>query len=1187
MRSVSEIGGPLAMAVVSLWLAACSKNDNDPPRETPNQAPISNAGADQQVFKGATVTLDGAGSTDADGNALAYRWTQSSGASVSLSSGTTSRPTFTAPAATGNLVFSLIVNDGRVDSVADTIQVSVSNRVPVANAGADATVEAGNLFTLDGLGSTDADQDTLSYTWTQLSGPTVTLTSVANGRARFSAPRQVAQLTFGLVANDGEVSSLQDVVAVNVVVAIENLAPVAYTWGNFSVPKRAPTALSGAGYDPDGVVVTYRWTQVDGPAVTLTDAGTPTATFTAPSVPAVLTFELVVSDGVRLSDPERVVVTVENYAPDLYVSSLTPDNPRTLDDLTVNVDFYDPDADPLTIVYSWRRNGTAEPSVTGAVYPASLTTRGDVIAVTVSASDGIETRAVDATTTIEDTPPTLSANAPTSVNYGDPVSFQVTASGDDDGDATGNFIVTVGPAGFDISSNGAVTWQARLPMFDDHVDIAWSIGLVDAPGATVGGTIRVNHAARQLPLMRSGGTVPQNREQLLVTDLDANGIDDILVSDGRMVGTMVRAGAGYEQNWAYPLSLVGEQNGIAAIAAGNVSGDANQEIFVAADAHIRALDGATRKLAHEYTIEGVAQCYSLRVADLDNDGSAELVCLATDNYYSSSGAAKLVVLDAATLSLENVINQTGLGTSMDVGNVDADAALEIITANGYVYDGATRMNEWAFGPQFGIMVETGDVDGNGVDEIVATFSNEVRVYSAVTRNLRWTIAASVYCCGPGEMRVAELGGDARREIIVGDSQWGNVSAYRYNTVSLMFEQVSTMNSQDHGVSALGVGNVDGDANVELIWGTGVSHSGQDILIVAEQNTPTSLVLDWSSATVGEFDGPFQGGALARTAVGTQRLMFLSATTNSAYGGPKLFALDAATGATTSSGAIGSGWSSTTGIDVADADGDGIDEIFLSSADGYTPFFTTYDFASDTREWTSPSGYTAAAGLAHADVTGDGNAEFIVMGQDGRVTIFNVSASNIVWQSSQLSGNSGVDVDVADLDGDGHREVIALSYETLYVFGRTSTAVPYTQRATVQVPSAGRLLAADADGDGQVEIYVITYQGYYGGTSELRVFNSNLQPLRSASLSVRALTLALEPSAGARKNLLISTGSSSYPYYASANEIWAISALTGAGVWRSPKVPGEFSRDSLHAIDLNSDGQYELSFGTSVGAFVTR
>ena len=73
------------------------------------------------------VTLDGTGSSDADDDPLTYLWTPPSGTSVQLSSTTAARPTFTAPdvTATEALVFSLIVNDGTVDSVASTVTVTV------------------------------------------------------------------------------------------------------------------------------------------------------------------------------------------------------------------------------------------------------------------------------------------------------------------------------------------------------------------------------------------------------------------------------------------------------------------------------------------------------------------------------------------------------------------------------------------------------------------------------------------------------------------------------------------------------------------------------------------------------------------------------------------------------------------------------------------------------------------------------------------------------------------------------------------------------------------------------------------------------------------------------------------------------------------------------------------------------
>ena len=98
----------------------------------PNSAPTANAGTDQtSVASAAPVTLDGSGSTDQDGDTLTYAWTQTSGTTMTLSSTTADKPTFTAPTlnigdAAATLVFSLTVNDGMGNSTADTVSITVN-----------------------------------------------------------------------------------------------------------------------------------------------------------------------------------------------------------------------------------------------------------------------------------------------------------------------------------------------------------------------------------------------------------------------------------------------------------------------------------------------------------------------------------------------------------------------------------------------------------------------------------------------------------------------------------------------------------------------------------------------------------------------------------------------------------------------------------------------------------------------------------------------------------------------------------------------------------------------------------------------------------------------------------------------------------------------------------------------------
>ena len=89
-----------------------------------NSRPVADAGSNQAVSGGATVTLDGSASYDPDGDAISYRWVPASG--IILQDATTSAPSFTAPSVLTDTVyqFLLIVSDGTASSI-DTVDITV------------------------------------------------------------------------------------------------------------------------------------------------------------------------------------------------------------------------------------------------------------------------------------------------------------------------------------------------------------------------------------------------------------------------------------------------------------------------------------------------------------------------------------------------------------------------------------------------------------------------------------------------------------------------------------------------------------------------------------------------------------------------------------------------------------------------------------------------------------------------------------------------------------------------------------------------------------------------------------------------------------------------------------------------------------------------------------------------------
>lgn len=203
--------------------------------------------------------------------------------------------TFTSP---GTYTVRLTVTDNDSTTGRDQMRITVTstpNQPPTATAMASPSSGTAPLaVTFTGTGTdADADGTITSWAWVFGDGGTSTLQNPTHTYA--AAGSYTARLT--VTDNLGATGSATVTIAVTA--PATNLAPVANA-GPDQLNKDPGTVftLNGAGSsDPDGTISGYAWSQIAGPAVTLTGAGTSTPSFTGPAATtASYKFRLTVTD---------------------------------------------------------------------------------------------------------------------------------------------------------------------------------------------------------------------------------------------------------------------------------------------------------------------------------------------------------------------------------------------------------------------------------------------------------------------------------------------------------------------------------------------------------------------------------------------------------------------------------------------------------------------------------------------------------------------------------------------------------------------------------------------------------------------------------------------------------------------------------------------------------------------------
>jgi hypothetical protein len=278
------------------------------------------------------------------------------------------------------------------------------NEAPIANAGITQNVSLGfvggvasKVVTLDGTGSSDPNNNTLTFAWTltKPTGSAAVLSSATDPKPTFTAD-VVGTYTAQLIVKDsGDLVSKEPSV-VTIITSISNSAPVANAGvKQFVVFGTGSTVTLDGTYstDADNDQITYKWTLLQKPSTStavLSSATSARPTFTA-AVAGDYVAQLIVNDGKVDSAPNSVIVVASaaNVQP---VANAGDDKNVTVSTL-VSLDgtnSTDANFDTLTYQWDWMASPSTAPTLSSATSPKPTFTpaTAGTYVLTLTVSDG-------------------------------------------------------------------------------------------------------------------------------------------------------------------------------------------------------------------------------------------------------------------------------------------------------------------------------------------------------------------------------------------------------------------------------------------------------------------------------------------------------------------------------------------------------------------------------------------------------------------------------------------------------------------------------------------------------------------------------------------------------------------------------------------------------------------------------
>jgi hypothetical protein len=376
-----------------------------------NQPPVPNAGGPYTVAEGGSLTLNGLGSTDPDGDPLTYSWdvngdgnTDVTGATPTLTWAQLQAIGITDGPATYNVFLS--VNDGQGHTVCTgPVTLTVTDPTPVSSISGPATTDEGSTYTLN-LSASDPGGDPIDG-WTINWGDGSTPQTVAGNATSVTHVYADGPNDFTISAT---ITNVDGTFATGntVAVHVNNVPPTLTLSGNATVDEGSTYTLGLSASDP-GQDTISSWAINWGDGNLQLVSGNPSSvTHVYANGPSDYTISATAADedGAYVAS-NTVAVHVNNVAPvlnGLTTSATYSGGSLANDNVTVNANFSDAGTlDTHTVVINWGDGTTSNATVSesggaGTATGSHIYTQANTFTITVTVTDN-DQASVSGTTT--------------------------------------------------------------------------------------------------------------------------------------------------------------------------------------------------------------------------------------------------------------------------------------------------------------------------------------------------------------------------------------------------------------------------------------------------------------------------------------------------------------------------------------------------------------------------------------------------------------------------------------------------------------------------------------------------------------------------------------------------------------------------------------------------------------------